>query len=40
MKWRWKIAQAAEIKWWKQYLKKQTPAEYLKNKRASSPERI
>ena len=33
MKWRWKIAQAAEIKWWKQYLKKQTPAEYLKNKR-------
>ena len=33
MKWRWKIAQAAEIRWWKQYLKKQTPTAYLENKK-------
>ncbi len=31
---RWKIAQAAEIRWWQQYLRKQEPEVYLHNKRA------
>ncbi len=29
MKLRWKIAQAAEIRWWQNYLKKKTKGEYL-----------
>ena len=31
---RWKIAQAAEIRWWRNYLGKKEPAEYLAWKRA------
>jgi 2-polyprenyl-6-hydroxyphenyl methylase/3-demethylubiquinone-9 3-methyltransferase len=30
---RWKIAQAAEIRWWQNYLKKKTPKQYLDWKR-------
>lgn len=30
---RWKLAQAAEIRWWKRYLAKRQPAEYLAWKR-------
>lgn len=33
MKWRWKVAQAAEIRWWQNYLKKRPKAEYLDWKR-------
>lgn len=33
MNWKWKLAQAAEIRWWKSYLRKQTPADYLRNKK-------
>lgn len=29
MQWRWKIAQAAEIRWWQQYLRGKDPAAYL-----------
>lgn len=29
MKWRWKMAQAAEIRWWQNYLSKKEPTEYL-----------
>lgn len=32
MNWRWKLAQAAEIRWWRRYLKRQTPTEYLHRK--------
>jgi SAM-dependent methyltransferase len=28
MNFRWKLAQAAEIRWWQQYLRGRTPAEY------------
>lgn len=31
---RWKIAQAAEIRWWKNYLEKKPKADYLKWKKA------
>ena len=34
MNWRWKIAQAAEIQWWKRYLRKKSPEEYLEQKKA------
>lgn len=30
MRLRWKIAQAAEIRWWQSYLRKQDPVEYLR----------
>lgn len=30
--WRWRIAQAAEIRWWRSYLKKKAPGEYLDGK--------
>jgi 2-polyprenyl-6-hydroxyphenyl methylase/3-demethylubiquinone-9 3-methyltransferase len=30
---RWRIAQAAELRWWKHYLRGRTPAEYLEQKR-------
>lgn len=33
MKWRWKIAQAAEIRWWQNYLKRRPKADYLQWKR-------
>ena len=33
MSWKWKLAQAIEIKWWKQYLKKQPPMTYLQSKK-------
>ncbi len=33
MNWRWKIAQAAEIRWWQNYLKNKDPKEYLHWKR-------
>lgn len=33
MKWRWKVAQAAEIRWWQNYLKKRPKAAYLDWKR-------
>lgn len=33
MAWRWKIAQAAEWRWWKRYLKGKNPEEYLHWKR-------
>ncbi len=31
---RWKIAQAAEIRWWERYLARQEPETYLSNKKA------
>jgi len=31
---RWKIAQAAEIRWWRQYLRGQAPEDYLERKAA------
>ena len=34
MKWRWKLAQAVEIRWWKNYLGKQSPSLYLEKKKA------
>ena len=34
MNFRWKIAQAAEMRWWKTYLKKKPVADYLQNKKA------
>ena len=34
MKWRWKIAQAAEIRWWRQYLSKKSTTDYLSWKKA------
>jgi len=34
MKFRWKIAQAAEWRWWKHYLRDKEPGEYLARKRA------
>lgn len=34
MSWKWKLAQAAEIKWWEHYLRSQAPEEYLASKRA------
>lgn len=33
MRLRWKIAQAAEIRWWQQYLRGKSPKEYLQWKR-------
>ncbi len=33
MKLRWKVAQAAEIRWWQNYLKKKPKADYLKWKK-------
>ncbi len=33
MNWRWKIAQAAEIRWWERYLQKKPVAEYQNWKR-------
>lgn len=33
MAWRWNIAQAAEWRWWKRYLKNKSPEEYLHWKR-------
>jgi 2-polyprenyl-3-methyl-5-hydroxy-6-metoxy-1,4-benzoquinol methylase len=32
--WRWRLAQALEIRWWKKYLNPQAPAAYLAWKRA------
>lgn len=34
MNWKWKLAQAAEIRWWRSYLSGKTPADYLRDKRA------
>jgi len=34
MKWRWKIAQAAEVRWWQNYLKGKSKEDYLKWKKA------
>lgn len=34
LKWRWKVAQAVEIRWWKKYLSDQMPEDYLAQKRA------
>lgn len=34
MNWRWQIAQAAEIRWWKNYLRSKTPEDYLRQKEA------
>ena len=31
---KWKVAQAAEIRWWKNYLRKKPIGPYLKNKKA------
>jgi len=31
--WKWKLAQAAEIRWWRNYLKNKTPLDYLQWKR-------
>ena len=31
---RWKVAQAAEIRWWKLYLRRKDPQEYLRRKAA------
>lgn len=31
--WRWKIAQAAEIRWWRRYLRGKSPESYLRDKR-------
>lgn len=31
---RWWVAQKLELRWWKHYLRRQTPAEYLQKKRA------
>lgn len=33
MYWKWRLAQAAEIRWWQHYLKQQPPADYLRRKR-------
>lgn len=33
MNWKWKLAQAAEIRWWKHYLAKKAPEAYLQDKR-------
>lgn len=33
MSWRWKIAQAAEIRWWKNYLRSKEPTDYLAKKK-------
>lgn len=33
MRWRWKVAQAAEIRWWQYYLKNRPKEEYLSNKK-------
>lgn len=32
MKWKWKLAQAMEIRWWKYYLSGKTPEDYLQKK--------
>lgn len=32
MKWKWKLAQALEIRWWKYYLAGKTPRDYLRQK--------
>lgn len=32
MKWKWKLAQAAEIRWWRHYLANKTPEQYLRAK--------
>jgi 2-polyprenyl-6-hydroxyphenyl methylase/3-demethylubiquinone-9 3-methyltransferase len=34
MKWKWKLAQAMEIRWWQYYLAGKTPADYLPQKAA------
>ena len=34
LKWRWKVAQAVEIRWWKNYLRDQKPTEYLIKKQS------
>jgi 2-polyprenyl-6-hydroxyphenyl methylase/3-demethylubiquinone-9 3-methyltransferase len=34
MNWKWKVAQAAEIRWWRSYLSEQSPAQYLRDKKA------
>ncbi|MEM6726326.1 MAG: class I SAM-dependent methyltransferase [Bacteroidota bacterium] len=31
--WRWRLAQAAEIRWWQRYLRKKEPESYLSWKR-------
>jgi len=33
MNWRWKLAQYAEIRWWRRYLHQKEPEAYLENKR-------
>jgi 2-polyprenyl-3-methyl-5-hydroxy-6-metoxy-1,4-benzoquinol methylase len=33
MNWRWKLAQYAEIRWWRRYLRNQEPDKYLERKR-------
>jgi 2-polyprenyl-6-hydroxyphenyl methylase/3-demethylubiquinone-9 3-methyltransferase len=33
MNWRWKLAQYAEIRWWRRYLRKKEPEAYLESKR-------
>lgn len=33
-KWKWKLAQALEWRWWRRYLSKQSQTTYLQNKRA------
>lgn len=34
MNWKWKLAQAAEIRWWRSYLSGKTPKDYLRDKKA------
>lgn len=34
MNWKWKLAQAAEIRWWRSYLAGKTPVDYLGDKKA------